>query len=116
MEDGIVVHFDNFTGPDSTPPSPWWNQTYAVLVEGESGVIGYCELMIDDELDIGQKIKAGTTIGEIVPVLKKDKGNGTTMLHLEYYTHGTRDHVTWVLDEPKPENLLNPRILLENLE
>lgn len=113
MEDGVVVHFDNFTGPTSTPPSPWWNETFAVMVEGASGVIGYCELLIADSLDIGDHIKAGDSIGHITPVLKKDKGNGTTMLHLEYYTHGTRDHATWVLDTPKPEELLNPRTLLE---
>ena len=49
-------------------------------------------------------------------ILKKDKGNGTTMLHLEHYTHGTRNHVTWVLDTPQPKELLNPRKLLEKLK
>lgn len=113
IEDGVVVHFESFTGPTANPPSPWWNQTFSVMVEGASGVIGYCELLIDDALDIGDVIKAGDTIGHITPVLKKDKGNGTTMLHVELYVPGTKHHVTWVLDTEKPPELLNPRQLLE---
>lgn len=113
IEDGVVVYFETFTGPNADPPSPWWNQTFSVMIEGASGVIGYCELLIEDELDIGTKVKAGDPVGNIVPVLKKDKGNGTTMLHIELYEPGTRGHVTWVLDEEKPEELLNPRKLLE---
>jgi murein DD-endopeptidase MepM/ murein hydrolase activator NlpD len=116
IEDGVVVGFEHFTGEGANPPSPWWNNTFAVMVEGESGVIGYCELLIEDELDIGQKVKAGDPIGNIVPVLKKDKGNGTTMLHLELYTAGTRHHVTWVLDTEKPVELLNPRDLLNKIK
>lgn len=115
IEDGVVVHFEHFTGANANPPSPWWHDTWAVLVEGASGVIGYCELLIEDELDIGIKVKAGDPIGTITPVLKKDKGNGVTMLHLEHYVPGTRHHVTWVLDAPKPEELLNSRLLLEKI-
>lgn len=116
IEDGVVVKFEQFTGANANPPSPWWNDTWSVLVEGESGVIGYCELVMADELDIGMEIKAGDPIGNIIPVLKKDKGNGTNMLHLELYETGTRNHVTWVLKSPKPRQLLNPRPLLEKIQ
>jgi len=115
IEAGAVVHFENFTGPNANPPSPWWNETFSVMVEGKSGVIGYCELMYDARLTVGTQIRAGEIIGAIVPVLKKDKGNGTTMLHLEHYITGTREHVTWVLDTPQPAQLLNPRFLLEKI-
>jgi len=115
IEDGIVVNFEIFTGPNANPPSLWWNHTFSVMVEGKSGVIGYCELLIDDPLDIGDVLKAGVTIGHITPVLKKDKGNGTTMLHLEQYVTGTREHVTWVLDTPQPPELMNPRNLLNKI-
>ena len=37
------------------------------------------------------------------------------MLHLELYKHGTKDHVTWLLDTEKPSHLLNPRELLEHV-
>lgn len=115
IEDGIVVHIEHFTGAEANPPSPWWNDTWAVMVEGASGVVGYCELQYDSRLTVGTHISAGEIIGTIIPVLKRDKGNGTTMLHLEQYETGTRDHVTWALDTPKPPQLLNPRPLLEKI-
>lgn len=115
MEDGTVVHIENFTGPDANPPSPWWNETWSIMIEGQSGVLGYCELKPLESIHIGMKIQAGDIIATIVPVLKKDKGNGTTMLHFEQYTPGTTHHVTWELDTPKPEELLNPRNLLEKI-
>lgn len=113
MEDGIIVHIENFTGPDANPPSPWWNETFSILIEGKSGVLGYCELKPLSHIKIGMVLKEGDIIANIVPVLKKNKGNGTTMLHFEQYEVGTREHVTWVLDTPKPTQLLNPRNLLE---
>jgi murein DD-endopeptidase MepM/ murein hydrolase activator NlpD len=115
IEDGEVVHIEHFTGANANPPSPWWNDTWSVLIEGESGVIGYCELQYDARLTVGARISAGEIVGAIIPVLKKDKGNGTTMLHLEQYVHGTKHHVTWVLDTEKPAELLNPRPLLEKI-
>lgn len=116
IEDGVVVHIEHFTGAEANPPSPWWHDTYSVMVEGASGVIGYCEIDYEDSwIDIGTRVKAGDPIGNVIPVLKKDKGNGTTMLHLELYEPGTRHHVTWVLDTEKPQELLNPRSLLEKL-
>lgn len=115
IEDGTVVHIENFTGPEADPPSPWWNETWSILIEGKSGVLGYCELKPLDHVHIGLKVSAGDVIAKIIPVLKKDKGNGTTMLHFEQYTTGTRHHVTWVLDTEKPEELKNPRNLLEKI-
>jgi len=113
IEDGIITNIEIFTGPNANPKSPWWNETFSIMIEGASGAIGYCELLPLPHLKIGYKVKEGETIATIVPVLKKDKGNGTTMLHLEHYIPGTKDHVTWVLDTEKPKELLNPRNLLE---
>jgi len=115
MEAGTVVHIENFTGPNANPPSPWWLETWSILVEGESGVLGYCELKPLPHIQVGSKVTEGEVIATIVPVLKKNKGNGTTMLHFEQYASGTREHVTWVLDTTKPVQLLNPRELLERV-
>lgn len=115
IEDGIVVHIENFTGPDAEPPSPWWLETWSILIEGKSGVLGYCELKPQPGIQIGSVVKEGDVIATIVPVLKRDKGNGTTMLHFEHYEPGTRHHVTWVLDTNKPAELKNPRSLLEEI-
>lgn len=115
IEDGEIVNIEHFTGANANPPSPWWNDTWSILIEGKSGVIGYCELKVNDNLKIGSQIQEGQIIASIIPVLKKNKGNGTTMLHLEHYETGTKDHATWLLDTPKSEHLLNPRNLLETL-
>jgi len=115
IEDGIITNIEIFTGPNANPKSPWWNETFSIMIEGASGAIGYCELLPLPHLKIGYKVKEGEIIAQIIPVLKKDKGNGTTMLHLEHYVSGTKDHVTWVLDTEKPKELLNPRYLLESI-
>lgn len=112
IEDGVVVHMEHFTGAKAIPSSPWWNDTWSIMIEGKSGVIGYCELIYDTQLIIGTKIKSGDVIGSIIPVLKKDKGNGIAMLHIEHYISGTHYHVTWDLHKPQPIELLNPRFLL----
>lgn len=113
IEDGIVVNIETFTGYFANPPTPWWNDTHAIMIEGDSGVLGYCEIGVSGELEIGHHIKAGQIIGYVVPVLREDKGNGTSMLHFEQYTKGTRSHVTWYHDEPsKPDSLIDPSRLL----
>lgn len=109
MESGIVVAVLDFTGPDAD--SPWWNATKAVMVESESGVILYGE--IEPKVNVGDYVFAGDLIGTILQVLKTDKGKPLAMLHLELYTHGTREPVWWKLNEPKPANLLDPTPLLE---
>ena len=115
IEDGIIVKIDQFTGTDADPPSPWWLDTWSVLIECESGVIGYCELIPHPYWRAGMKIHKGQEFAIITPVLKKDKGNGTTMLHLEHYVHGTREHVTWAHNTPQPAQLLNPRKILNKI-
>jgi murein DD-endopeptidase MepM/ murein hydrolase activator NlpD len=108
VEDGTVVLIEKFTGEFATPPSPWWHNTYAVLIEGQSGVVVYGEIKPLEAISVGYKIKQGETIGNVITVLKKDKNTPMTMLHLELYKSGTRETVIWNLGQPQPENLLNP--------
>lgn len=115
IEDGVIIKIEQFTGAEADPPSPWWNNTWSILVEGKSGVIGYCELLPHPMWKLGSVVKEGDPLAIIIPVLKKDKGNGTTMLHLEHYELGTTEHVTWILDTPKPEQLKDPRELLNEI-
>lgn len=112
VEDGEVVLIENFTGANAVPPSPWWHETKAVLIEGASGVVVYGEIRPLETITVGQKIKQGQTIGNVITVLKKDKGLPMTMLHFELYKHGTRETVVWELEKTQPENLLNPTIKL----
>lgn len=115
IEAGTIVHMEHFTGANANPPSPWWLDTWSIMVEGDSGVIGYCEIQNFDHLKVGMHVEEGEPIALVTPVLKKDKGNGRTMLHVEHYVPGTKHHVTWVLDTPKPEELLNSRLLLQKI-
>lgn len=116
IEDSKVINIEIFTGPNANPVSAWWNETWAVLVEGASGVLGYCELKPLPYIKKGFKLKAGIPIGNIIPVLKRDKDNGTTMLHLEMYKPKTSGHVTWHIGEDRPETLLDPTEFLRNIK
>lgn len=113
-EDGIVINICHFTGKYATPVTEWWNDTQSILIEGKSGVIGYCEILPCDSIKIGHKIKVGQLLGIVIPVLKEDKGWGKTMLHIELYAHGTTDHADWRDHMNQPEELMNPRVLFEN--
>lgn len=108
IEDGVIVGIENFTGDKANPPSPWWNNTIAILVKGKSGVILYGELKPNVfKFKIGENISTGDYIGIIEPVLKKDKGvvPSTSMLHIELYDEDTTQSVIWELDKEKPSNL-----------
>lgn len=108
VQDGLVVKVDYFTGPKVG--MPWWEETWAVMVEGESGVVVYGEIIPCSDL-IGPtptrtEVKAGDPIGTVKRVLVVDKGRPTSMLHLELRKHGTTDWSGWYAE--RPENLLDP--------
>lgn len=112
IECGEVVGILDFTGTKAE--SPWWNDTRAILVEGNSGVFVYGEVKERDGLKIGDNIECGEILGEVVTVLQKDKGKPMTMLHLELYEHKFRNVLWWELEKEKPEPLIDPTsILLE---
>lgn len=106
VEAGIVVAIEDFTGPKAG--SVWWHDTQAILVEGESGVVGYGELTVLKGVEVGSRLDREGCLGCVKTVLRRNKGRPMTMLHVELYTHGTRESVGWPLGEPKPENLLDP--------
>lgn len=108
VEDGTVVAIIPFTGPSAEPPSPWWHDTLAVLVEGSSGVVVYGEVDIGTGIVIGSRLKAGEPFAHVVRVLRKDKGRPTAMLHLELHVPGTRDAFEWTQDAGRPASLLDP--------
>ena len=60
-EDGVVIGIECFTGahvPETA--SFWWNDTWAVLVEGASGVVVYGE--IRPGVEVGQRLRAGDLV------------------------------------------------------
>ena len=108
VEDGRVVAVIAFTGPSAIPPSPWWHDTQAILIEGVSGVVVYGEVGVGTGIREGVHVSAGEPIGHVVPVLKKDKGRPGVMLHLELHTRGVRDAYEWTAEGGRPESLLDP--------
>jgi murein DD-endopeptidase MepM/ murein hydrolase activator NlpD len=105
VEAGKIVGVHLFTGPSAG--SPWWLDTSCVMVEGPSGVVNYGE--IDPAVAIGDNVEAGSIIGRVKRVIRKDKGKPMSMLHLELYRPGTTEPVEWPVDcEKTPEGLWDP--------
>jgi len=111
MESGTIVAIVPFTG--IMAESPWWLDTQAIMVEGDSGVILYGEISPSEDLKVGDFVFEGDFLGCVKRVLKKDKGKPVAMLHLECYSAGTKEPVWWRLDEPQPQNLKDPTSLIE---
>lgn len=107
VEDGVIVAVHKFTGEHADPPTPWWGNTWSVMVEGMSGVVCYGEV-IPYRIQVGAPIERGAVVGHVTPVLLKDKGRPRSMLHLELYRHGTREPADWQLEEETPDGLLDP--------
>ncbi|MHA2280212.1 MAG: M23 family metallopeptidase [Promethearchaeota archaeon] len=105
VEDGIVVGIQYFTG--KMLRSPWWNETFCVLVRGESGVVNYGEINYNRALMVGGRVKRGDFMGRVMRVLKKDKGRPMSMLHFELYDTFDSKH-GWPADLMVPDDLLDP--------
>jgi hypothetical protein len=111
MFKGRILAILPFTGEHAN--SPWWNNTWSVLVEHEDFVLNYGEIIPDTSLHEGMFIEEGTCLGEVLTVLKKDKGRPRNMLHLEMYKTGTSQPITaWELGTEKIDSLLDPTLLL----
>lgn len=82
MEGGIVVAVGQFTG--EACGSPWWEDTWYVVVESEVGFLLYGEII--PEVNVGDTVEDFNIIGTVTRVLKKNKGRPMHMLHLEWYT------------------------------
>jgi murein DD-endopeptidase MepM/ murein hydrolase activator NlpD len=106
VETGYVVAIIAFTG--AAVGSPWWHDTVAVLVEGESGVVVYGEII--PRATVGSQVQAGDLIGNVKQVLTKDKGRPMSMLHLELHKKGARDAPAW--ETQRPDTLLDPTSFL----
>lgn len=107
VEDGEVISIENFTGPNADDPSPWWNDTKAILVRGASGVVLYGE--VEPWVKVGDQVKQGQLIASVEKsVIKKFKGRPMVMLHFELMKPEATISQWWKLGEPQPEVLLDP--------
>lgn len=110
VEAGEVVAVKPFTGPHANLPH--WLDTWAVFVEGPSGVVVYGE--IAPHVKVGAQVVAKQLLGVVVPVLAKDKGRPRHMLHLELHTPGSRMAPEWLVHEDKPAVLRDPTPFLRD--
>jgi murein DD-endopeptidase MepM/ murein hydrolase activator NlpD len=114
MEAGKIIAIEWFTGPSVN--MPWWNDTRAVYVEGETGVFNYGEIQEFTNLKVGDNVIQGQLLGYVLIVLKKIKGRPMSMLHLELYDHGYIDTWSeWKINEKKPIHLQDPTTYLLNI-
>jgi murein DD-endopeptidase MepM/ murein hydrolase activator NlpD len=104
VEAGVVVKIIDFGNKDKNPKL---NETRAIFVEGDSGVVVYCNVMEREDLRPGIGVAAGEVIGKVIKINKSEK-NEVCMLHLELYRSGTRKRVIWSYQYPKPDCLLDP--------
>jgi murein DD-endopeptidase MepM/ murein hydrolase activator NlpD len=112
MEEGVVLMIDAFTGKHAG--SPWWADTWHVLVQHKNYVINYGEIIPSKSISLGSLVKEGDILGEVKSVLLKDKGRPRSMLHLEMYTLGTKSPIgQWGNNDIKPTNLLDPTNILQ---
>jgi len=112
MMDGVIIAIEPFTG--EIAGFPWWNNTYAIAVLTDIGVLNYGEIQPNTNLKVNDLVKVGDILGYVIPVLKTDKGKvpSTSMLHLEFYNNYDGKWVEWSLDTDQPANLNNPTNLL----
>lgn len=107
VEDGKVIEISPFTG--EIAGFPWWEDTWAVYVEGNSGVVAYCEIKPTPQLKVGDPVRQNRDcLGTVLKVLKKDKGRPQSMLHLELHRPGLTRYPEWEIGKPCPEGVLDP--------
>ena len=106
VEEGTIVAIDPFTGKDAE--CDWWEDTWAVYVEGESGIVCYGEILPNTSFKVGSNVAQNSMIGSVLRVLRRDKGRPTSMLHLELHNKGFIHGTHWEKGKEKSENLLDP--------
>lgn len=98
MAPGRLIATQGFNGPNAV----------AILEQTDEGpVILYGEVAPDSwsklGLSVGSRVEAGQHIADVGV-----NPGGSTMLHLEMYTKGTKRNARWYADEPTPSNLYDP--------
>lgn len=115
MEDGVVLDVRAFTG--DALGHTWWNNTDAVYVHGNSGIVVYGEL-VPMGVHKGGYVRRGEQIGCVARVLKKNKGRPMDMLHLELRDPRHSNALSvfeWSHGLEKPVWLLDPTPLLMSI-
>jgi len=114
VEEGIVVAIRNFSKHKKNK-TPWLNRTRVILIEGETGVVAYCNVVERPGLEPGDLVDAGEIIGKVIRINKRKRKQDRCMLHIELYTQETTRRAAWSYNFPKPTQLLDPTDYLVNI-
>jgi len=106
VQKGIVKDIRPWTGIKAN--CDWWNDTDAISIEGDDGLIVYGEIQVHSQWKTGDEVNAGDLLGTVLQVLKKDKGRPTSMLHLELRKPGFLRNIDKEWGQTLPEGLLDP--------
>jgi phosphopantothenoylcysteine decarboxylase len=111
VEDGEIVSIGQFTG--EAVGCGWWNDTWQVTVKGRSGNICYGKIEVNKKLKVGDKVKAGQPLGDVMQVLKNAPKkyipyHKMSMLHLELMNDDLIEVPDWKIGCKKHKSLLDP--------
>lgn len=118
VEDGTVISVTPFSG--SSTRKDYWRDMEAVLVQGASGLIAYCEFNPLSTLLPAMTVKAGDPLGSLYPAgykfrkpADRDEDHAHhAFLHIELHHFQVRVPTTWEAGKPKPATLFDPTPLL----
>lgn len=115
MLDGEVISNERFTGP--SVGHPWWLETDAVTIYNHDTETYYVYGELKSDLKVGDRVKMGQKIGELVPVLPPEKirtdipQHSNVMLHLEKWNNKYNPEIgwrAWTTRYDRPEWLEDP--------
>lgn len=118
VEDGTIIAVTPFSG--SSTRKDYWRDMEAILVQGASGLIAYCEFSPLASLQPAMTVRAGDPLGRLYPAgykFRKTAGKDEdhahhAFLHLELHAAHVRSPTQWDAGKLKPATLFDPTPLL----
>lgn len=111
VEPGFIVAIQPFITAHCSPPFSPQHGTWAMMVEGKSGVVLYGAIIPDPGLVLGRRLDRGQRLGHVTQ-LQSDTAKAACILHLGLYRHGTRECAQWKPGAPRPDTLRDPTTYL----
>lgn len=119
VEPGEIVDIGMFT--NDSVATPWFNNTQYVMIKGNSGYVLYGGIEVDSDLEIGDYIDgdgcrclSDMCFGTVKSIFKdknqqtKIRNYSSSRLHIELYKKQPKNPITWLLNTPRDNNLLDP--------
>lgn len=118
VEDGEVIKITQFTGKDVG--SPWWEETWAIYVKGQSGVVCYGEMNKQFNFVVGDGVRVGDSLGCIHHVLPESKirrdirNHNNAMLHIQLFSEYFTEDIPFEVKSGVKNTLLDPTPYMQN--